>query len=212
MKLLLFILFNVSILAQSFEQEALKYLQKQFPEFEKIEMQLQKNFSSDEKIIVDYSRNILLGRGTAIIPVIATKGKKTSSSIVSVKVQLYKKLLVANRNIERKEVLAKSDFETQVVDVTKLNGNPVSVDFLLTDYRIKSFVKKGEILLEEKLEKIPLVSVGDKVNAEVKNGNVTISTEAFARQHGSKGDLIELVSSNKIIKARIVDANKVIVE
>lgn len=212
MKLLLFILFNVSILAQSFEQEALKYLQKQFPEFEKIEMQLQKNFSSDEKIIVDYSRSISLGRGTAIIPVIATKEKKTSSSIVSVKVQLYKKLLVANRNIERKEVLAKSDFETQVVDVTKLNGNPVGLDFLLSDYRIKSFVRKGEILLEEKLEKIPLVSVGDKVNAEVKNGNVTISTEAFARQHGSKGDLIELVSSNKIIKARIVDANKVIVE
>lgn len=44
MKLLLFILFNVSVLAQSFEQEALKYLQKQFPEFEKIEMQLQKIF------------------------------------------------------------------------------------------------------------------------------------------------------------------------
>ena len=108
--------------------------------------------------------------------------------------------------------MAKSDFETQVVDLTKLNGNPVGLDFLLKEYRIKSFVKKGEILLEEKLEKIPLVSVGDKVNAEVKNGNVTISTEAFARQHGSKGDLIELVSSNKIIKARIVDANKVIVE
>lgn len=212
MKFLLFILFSVSIFAQSFEQEALKYLQKQFPEFEKIEMQLQKNFSSDEKIIVDYSRNITLGRGTAIIPVIATKGIKTSSSIVSVKVQLYKKLFVANRNFERKEVLAKSDFETQVVDVTKLNGNPVGLDFLLSDYRVKSFVRNGEILLEEKLEKIPLVSVGDKVNAEVKNGNVTISTEAFARQHGSKGDLIELVSSNKIIKARIVDANKVIVE
>jgi flagella basal body P-ring formation protein FlgA len=213
MKFLLFILLSTSIFAQTFEQQALQYLQKQFPEFERIEIQLQKNFSEDEKVTVDYSRNINFGRGTALIPVTTTKGLKTSSSIVSVKVQMYKKLFVASRTFDRKEILNKAEFDVQLIDVTKLNGNPVSADFLLSNYRTKSFIKKGEILFEEMLEKIPLVSAGDKVNAEVKNGNVTITTEAFARQQGSTGDLIELVSSNnKIIKARIVDANKVIVE
>ena len=213
MKYLFIILFCSSLFAQTFEQEAIQYLQKQFPEYEKIEMQLQKNFSSDEKISVDKTRNISLSRGSAIIPVIATKGLKTASSIVSVKVNLYKILLVAMRDFNRKENLNLAEFETQLIDVTKLNGTPVGTEFLLTDYRAKSFIKKGEILLEENLEKIPLISAGDKVNAEVKTGSVVVSTELFARQHGSKGDLIELVSSNnKIIKARIIDANKVIVE
>jgi flagella basal body P-ring formation protein FlgA len=213
MKFLFIILFCSSVFAQTFEQEALQYLQKQFPEFDKIEMQLQKNFSSDEMVNVDFSRNIILGKGKAIIPVVATKGKKTSSSIVSVKINLYKKLLVAIRDFDRKERLNQLQFETRLIEVTKLNGTSVRTDFLLNNYRAKSFIKKGEILLEEEIEKIPLINIGDKVNAEVKNGNVTVTTEAFARQHGSKGDLIEVVpSNNKIIKARIVDADKVIVE
>jgi len=213
MKYLFVIIFCTSLFAQTFEQEALQYLQKQFPEYEKIEMQLQKNFSSDEKISVDKTRNISLSRGLAIIPVTAVKGLKTSSSIVSVKVNLYKKLLAALRDFDRKENLNQAEFETKLIDVTKLNGTPVEMEFLLSDYRAKSFIKKGEILLEENLEKIPLISAGDKVNAEVKTGSVVVSTELYARQHGSKGDVIELVSSsNKIIKGKIVDANKVIVE
>ena len=213
MKYLLIILFSVQLLAQSFEEQAVQYLQKEFPEYEKIEIQIQNNFSSDEKITVDYTRNIILGRGVAYIPVIETKGKKISSSVVSVKVQLFKKLLVANKNFERKEQLLKNGFEEKVIDVTRLNGNPVNKDFAVSDCRTKSFIKKGEILFEEILEKIPLISYGDKVFAEVRNGNVVVTTEAIARQQGSTGDLIELVSqNNKIIKARIVDANKVIVE
>lgn len=213
MKYLIFILFTVQLLAQSFEEQALKYLQKEFPEYQKIEMQLQNNFSSDEKITIDYTRNINLSKGIAFIPVIATKGKKTSASIISVRVKLYKKLLVANKDIDKKESFTKDNFEQRDMDVTKLNGNPVKINFAISDYRAKSFIKKGEILFEEKIEKIPLINSGDKVFAEVRNGNVVVNTEAFARQQGSIGDLIEFVSSNnKIFKARILDVNKVVVE
>ncbi|MBK7632355.1 MAG: flagellar basal body P-ring formation protein FlgA [Ignavibacteriales bacterium] len=211
--MLIFILFSVQVFSQTFEEKVLQYLQKEFPEYQKIEIRLQQNFSSDDEIEIDYTRNINLGKGIAYIPVIATKGKKTSASIVSVKVQLLKKLLVANKDFERKDLLHNSGFEEKVLDVTRINGNPLSVDCALTDYRAKTFIKKGEILFEEKIEKIPLISSGDKVFAEVRNGNVTVTTEAFARQHGGAGDLIEFVSSgNKIFKARIIDATKVIVE
>jgi flagella basal body P-ring formation protein FlgA len=213
MKHLLFILFGIQILAQSFEDQSLQYLQKEFPEYEKIEIQLQNNFSPDEKIIIDSTRNISLSRGIALIPVFATRGKKTSSSVVSVRVRLFKKLLIAAKDFEKKESFTQSGFEEKVMEVTRLNGNPVNIDFVVSNYRAKSFIKKGEILFEEKLEKIPLISSGDKVFAEVRNGNVIVTTEAFARQYGSTGDLIEFVSlNNKIFKARIVNANKVIVE
>ena len=102
MKYLLIIFFSVQLLAQPFEEQVLKYLQKEFPEYQKIEIQLNQNFSSDDKIEIDYTRNINLSKGIVFIPVIATKGKKTSASVVSIKVQLFKKLLVANKDYEKK--------------------------------------------------------------------------------------------------------------
>ncbi len=213
MKYLLFILFSVQLLSQSFEEQVLQCLQKEFPEYQKIEMQVQQKFSSDEKIEIDNSRSITLGKGIAFIPVITTTGKKTSTSIVSVKVQLFINLLVAIKEFDKKEVLIKSGFEEKIIDVSKFNGKPVTMDFTLTDYRAKSFIKKGDILFEEKIEKIPLINSGDRVSAEVRNGNVVVTTNAIAREHGGAGDTIEFVSSgNKIFKARIIDATKVVVE
>lgn len=217
MKYLLIILFGAQLFAQlfaqSFEEQVLQCLQKEFPEYQKIEMQVQQKFSSDEKIEIDYTRSINLSKDIAFIPVIATKGNKASTSIVSVKVQLFKNLLVAKKEFDKKELLVKSGFEEKIMDVSKFNGNPVTIDFTLSDYRAKSFIKNGEILFEEKIEKIPLINSGDKVSAEVRNGNVIVTTNAIAREHGGAGDTIEFVSSsNKIFKARIIDATKVVVE
>lgn len=213
MKYLLFILFSAQVLAQSLEEQVLQCLQKEFPEYQKIEMQVQQNFSSDDKIEIDNTRSITLGKGIAFIPVITTTGKKSSNSVVSVKVQLFKNLLVAKKEFDKKELLIKSGFEEKTIDVSKFNGKPVTIDLTLSGYRAKSFIKKGEILFEEKIEKIPLINTGDKVSAEVRNGNVIVTTDAIARAHGGAGDTIEFVSSgNKIFKARIIDATKVIVE
>jgi flagella basal body P-ring formation protein FlgA len=213
MKYLLFILFGIQILAQSLEQDAVNYFKKQFPEYEKIELQLQKNSSLNEKMVIDYTRRINLERGTALIPVIKTKNGSETQSIVLAKVKLFKKILVTLRNIEKKDPLTKNDFEEKLIDVTSLNGNPIQAKFNLDGYRAKVFLRKGEILFEEKIEKTPLVNVGDKVIAEVKKGTVVVTTEVYARQCGSKGDLIEVVSTkNKIIKARVVNAKKVMIE
>lgn len=213
MKYFLFILFGIQILAQSFEQDAVNYFKKQFPEYEKIELQLQKNSSLNEKMVIDYTRRINLERGTALIPVIKTKNGSGTQSLVSAKVKLLKKILVTLRNIEKKDPLTKNDFEEKLIDVTGLNGNTVQAKFNTDGYRAKTFLRKGEILFEEKIEKTPLVNVGDKIIAEVKKGNVVVTSEVYARQCGSTGDLIEVVSTkNKIIKARIVNAKKVMIE
>ncbi len=127
----------MQVLAQSFEEQVLQYLQKEYPEYEKIEIQTQNNFSADKKITIDFSKNINLSKGVAFIPVIAIKGNKTSSSVVSVKVKLFKKLLVAKRNFDRKEVLLKSEFEEKVMNVTQLNGHPIESDFVVSELPCK---------------------------------------------------------------------------
>lgn len=213
MKFLIIILFCTSMFAQTFEEDLNRYLITSFPQYENIEVTLNNNFSSDEKVVIDETRPINLGRGVAFIPVVATKGLKTSKSIVSVRIKLLQKVFVTVSDLEKQASLSNQNVVAKTLDVTNLNGTPVNCNSLLDQYRTKSFIRKGEILFEERIEKIPLVSIGDKVDAEVRAGNVIVKTEAIARQNGSNGDLIELVSTgNKIIKARIVDANKVIVE
>lgn len=59
---------------------------------------------------------------------------------------------MANKDFERKDLLHNSGFEEKVLDVTRINGNPLSVDCALTDYRAKTFIKKGEILLKKRLK------------------------------------------------------------
>lgn len=213
MRFLFIILINIQLLGQSFEQEVYTRLINDFPEYEKIEIQRANKIDQDEKIILDYSRKVNLLRGTAVIPVFVLKGAGKTASVVSFKVLLYKKVLVASRNYEKKEQLNQNGFEEKVVDVTFFNGNPLNNLSEVSSLRAKSFIKRNEILISEKTEKIPLINTGDKVIAEVRTGSVIIKTEAFARQCGHTGDIIELVAlNNKILKARIFDANKVIVE
>ncbi len=213
MKFLIVIMFCTQMFAQTFEEKLRQHIISNFPQYENIEVTLNRNFSSDEKIVIDETRPINLGRGIAFIPVTATKGLKTSKSIVSVKIKLMQKVFVAASDFERHASLSNEAIILKTLDVTTINGTPLNADASIDQYRTKSFIKKGEILFEERLEKIPLISIGDKVDTEVRAGNVIIKTEAVARENGGNGDLIELVSpGNKIIKARIVDANKVIVE
>lgn len=213
MRFLFIILISLQLLGQSFEQEVYTRLINDFPEYEKIEIQRANKIDQDEKIILDYSRKVNLLRGTAVIPVFVLKGAGKTVSVVSFKVLLYKKVLVASRDYEKKEQLNQNGFEEKVVDVTFFNGKPLNNASEISSLRAKSFIKRNEILISEKTEKIPLINTGDKVIAEVRTGSVIIKTEAFARQCGHAGDIIELVSlNNKILKARIFDANKVIVE
>lgn len=213
MKFLFIILFCSSAIAQTFEKEVIKHLMLNFPQYENIEVSLNKTFSSDEKIVIDETRPVSLSRGIALIPIIATKGFKTGKSVITVKIKLMQKVFITVNDFEKHTPLSEQTLFVKTMDVTSINGTPVNTDVSIERYRTKSFIQKGEILFDERIEKIPLISIGDKVDAEVRAGNVTVKTEAVARQNGGNGDLIDIVSSgNKIIKARIVDANKVIIE
>ena len=213
MKYVIFIVISFQLFGQSFEENVLQFIEKEYPEYDKVEIQFIKDFLPGEKITLDYTRKIILGKGTAIVPVIAVKNNKTSATIISVKLRLYKKTLIALRDFSRKDILQNSWFEEKITDITFLNGNTVSSKTGLNRYRAKSTIKKGDILLEETIENIPLVNSGDKVLAEVRNGSVIITTEATARQTGYRGDIIEIVAfENRIIKAKVFDEYKVIVE
>ena len=111
-------MFFSSTFAQSFEEKIKQHLSTSFPQYENIEVTLAKNYSSDEKVVIDETRPINLGRGVAFIPVTATKGLKTSRSIISVKIKLLQKVLVAVNDMEKQTGLSNQIFIVKTMDVT----------------------------------------------------------------------------------------------
>lgn len=158
--------------------------------------------------IID-NRNISIERPIVYLPVEVVNENKSYRSYVSIKIAAYKKVLVANRKIDKGEILTNSDFNTVEENIFKLRGNPVltlNEDSLIA----KTYLTEGTVLIKEIVDRLPIIRRGDKITAFVKAGNVVISTDAFAKQDGAKNDIISIVSkAHKMYKAEVKSKNEV---
>ncbi|MCA2005582.1 MAG: flagellar basal body P-ring formation chaperone FlgA, partial [Ignavibacterium sp.] len=77
----------------------------------------------------------------------------------------------------------------------------------------KTNIKAGQIITQDLIEEIPLIQSGSRVTAEYIQGSVIISTEAIARQDGKANETIDiLTSSNELLKAKVINSHKVLIE
>lgn len=213
MKLLLLILplfFNNN----SLDKQVNNYLSRYLLGYEKFEYEVlssPKGLSSYE-LVDDGKFNII--KNIVYIPVkIANSKHGNTLSVVSVKVKLFKKVLVAVENIKSKTDLNESMFETRLVDVTSLRGTIINNAEILNSLRCKSFLNRGEILTFEEVESLPVLFSGDEVTAEKNFGSVSITTQAFAREDGRIGDKIKIKTvDNKQFTAKILSGKKVYIE
>ncbi len=213
MKLLLLILplfFNNSAL----DKQVNNYLSRYLLGYEKFEYEVlssPKGLSSYE-LVDDGKFNII--KNIVYIPVKTTNSKHGNTlSVVSVKVKLFKKVLVAVENIKSKTDLNESMFETRLVDVTSLRGTIINNAEILNSLRSKSFLNRGEILTLEEVESLPVLFSGDEVTAEKNFGSVYVTIQAFAREDGRIGDKIKIKTvDNKQFTAKILSGKKVYIE
>jgi flagella basal body P-ring formation protein FlgA len=60
------------------------------------------------------------------------------------------------------------------------------------------------------IELLPAVYSGDKLIARIRYGNVVVSTDAYARNDGTIGEVIKIrTKNNKQFKAEILDSKNV---
>lgn len=150
----------------------------------------------------------------AYIPVEVTMpGNRVAKSIISIRLKLFKNVLVAVKQINYKERLVQSDFNIEKKDITQIRGNAVDSLKNIESFRSKITIKPGDVLVMQAIETIPVINAGDKVKASLISGSVYISTEATARQEGRPGDIIQIVTKDKkIFKAKVIDSQNVLIE
>lgn len=186
-----------------------KFLAKKLTGYEKIDFEIASKplTQPGETIAVDTVKEIKVNGSAAYVPVIiVSKDKKVSQSFVSLKLSLYKKVLVSKKLITAGSELKEEDFELQTQDAAKLRGVPVCEKIELAGSRARFNIKEGETLLKEKLQAMPAVKKGSSVTAFILRGNVEISMDALARQDGAVGEVIRIMTPDKkIFRARVID-------
>lgn len=167
----------------------------------------------DSKLEILKNKEISLSGNLAYVPVRLTdKDKRVSRAFITVRLKLYKNVLVAVKPLNRKENLTASDFEFKEMDITQINGTPFTSEKDIKSLRSKIFIKSGNVLIKEMVEPVPLINAGDPVKAFYIEGSVAITTDAISRQDGLKGEIIRIMSKDgKQFKAKVADAHDVLI-
>ena len=212
MILLLVILIFISASAQNFNSEVEKYLNQKLNGYDKIAYSIINDLKQNNYTI-DFSRKLKVKGNIAYLPVKVFERNKWSNSILTLQMNLYKLVPVASREINRKENIDEKSYTLQSVDVSTIKSRIVNLSELQKSLRAKTLIKQGEIITQDLIEEIPAIQSGSKVIAECIKGSVVISTEAIARQDGKMNEVINiLTSSNELLKAKVINSQKVLIE
>lgn len=212
MILLLVILIFVSASAQNFNSEVEKYLNQKLNGYDKIEFSIINDLKHNNYDI-DFSRDLKINGNIAYLPVRVFDRNKWNNSILTLQLNLYRLVPVATREIKRKEKIDEKSFILQSVNVSSLKNRIIDLSELEKSLRAKTLIKQGEIITRDLIEEVPAIESGSKVIAEYIKGSVVISTEAIARQDGRMNEVIDvLTSSNELLKAKVINSQKVLIE
>lgn len=212
MILLLVILIFVTASAQNFNSEVEKYLNQKLNGYDKIEYSIINDLKQNNYVI-DLSRDLKVKGNIAYLPVKVFERNKWTNSILTLQLKLYKLVPVASKEINRKENIDERNFILQSVDVSSSRSRIIDLSELQKSLRAKTLIKQGEIITQDLIEEVPAIQSGSKVIAECVKGSVVISTEAIARQDGKLNELIDVLTlSNELLKAKVINSQKVLIE
>ncbi len=161
---------------------------------------------------IDKERELQIKGNYGYIPIKEKGIIKSSSTFITVKLNLYKEVLCATRKISAGSELNPVDFELIEKEISTLKEEPVQKFFEITGCTAKLNIGKDMILLQSMIKQNNLIKIGDEITAVYFNGGVEISFSAKARTEGKIGDQIQIVNKdNKIYRAKIKDAGTVII-
>jgi len=139
--------------------------------------------------------------------------RTVSTFVVIIKVALWRRVVIAKREILPGEILQQDMLTIQ--DVLMDRKSSAASDSLALFLGKKSLarIRKGGFISKNMIRTPPLIQRGDEVVAEFKHGNLTISAIAIARKSGKLGDKIDLTckDTGQRLRGIIRSANQVVI-
>ncbi len=121
-------------------------------------------------------------------------------------------VFVAIKNLNRGDELDVFDYQKSFVDFNKFDINLLK-DIDNSKMVAKTEIKAGDVLLTQNFTKMSLIKRGDKINATLNDGGLSLIIETIAVQNGNLGDEITVrTKDRKSFKAKIVSKNMAIIQ
>jgi flagella basal body P-ring formation protein FlgA len=188
-----------------------KYLKKNLSQYESFEYSVLQNRSEFKTIKIIEDREFSLNGNLVYVPVEGiTKDGRSVKSIITIRVKLYKSILVAAKQLERAQVFTPADFVLRKMDITQIKGTTLTSVKGIDTFRARIILRQGEPVIVENIEPKPIILTGDKVEAKLTSGSVVVSFDVFSRQDGIPGCVITVISKDKKqYKAKVIDSQNV---
>jgi flagella basal body P-ring formation protein FlgA len=190
----------------NFDSAVKIYLDNKLSDYTKYEFQILQPLEKFSRIEINTGKKFKIVKNYGYLPVVVYDNEnKASSSLLTIKLKLFKNVLVASQVVNRRENLTNGMFTEKIADVSLLTGKPVSLYENILEHRSKVLIKEGDILLNEMIEPVPVVNKGDSVILHAGKNGIDVTVDCLARQEGCAGDVISVQSVNKLYKAKIID-------
>jgi len=187
-----------------------EYLKANLINYDSFEYRLLPTEANLNKMSIDESREFILKNKYGYIPVVVKGKNGERKSLITVRLKLMKKVLVANRLIRRGESISSGDFTFREEDVTGLRFPPLTSFTEDENLKSKINIREGEILTRNMIEKGAAIFAGNKVKAVYASGAVVVTFDAEARSAGRVGEVIRVKRNDGIIfKGKIINKNEV---
>lgn len=166
---------------------------------------------NDDRISISSDREFKINYGYAYIPVeIKGSGENTMQSVVTIKMNLFNEVFVANKKIRKGDVITASDFSFVEEEVTHLRNATVKNITEFNNHQAAMNIADGAILQDNMIVTQPDIKAGNKIYAFSTVGSVTVSFPAYAREDGRIGETVRIVRDDKLtFKALIVNSQQV---
>jgi len=155
------------------------------------------------------------GWGSANLALIVrVNGQVKRNLPIRVEVEALTEMVVTNRQLERGQVISASDVALQKRDLATAGGKICSSVAGVVGMRLKNTIRGNVPLRSDQLEKIPIVKNGQLVTILLENDLMRLTATGRCKGTGGAGDLVivQNMSSQKEISARVVDAGTVRIE
>ena len=152
--------------------------------------------------------------GTLFVPVsVEVNGQTVQSSSITFRVHRKEPVLIANRDLEPRDILKPEDVTLRDTDMLPGAPEPVLQVDDAVGKRVTRRVLAGAVLPANALDIPPVISAGDNVTLLFLIGAVKITAIGTAQQSGKMGEMIRVYVSgtNKILNAQVLDHHTVII-
>ena len=140
-------------------------------------------------------------------------GQHLKTLNVNTRIRTFQKVVVSKKKLGRFAVVSPEDLQLARLETTHLTKKTFSSLKELSGLRTTRLIQTGDVITENLVETLPVITRGGRVQIRFKRGELEITTPGVARQDGKIGDEIRVkcVESKKSYTAKVIDAKTVLV-